>query len=68
MLEVLSGDPVRGSAVLSGRSVAVADVRLLAPVEPGKIVAVGRNYADHVAERHRETPTMPPWSNTTARG
>lgn len=59
VLEVLSGDPVRGSAAPSGRSVAVADVRLLAPVEPGKIVAVGKNYADHVAEMHMETPTTP---------
>src|SRR5881227_3627759 len=28
----------------------LADVRLLAPVEPSKIVCVGRNYAAHAAE------------------
>ena len=28
----------------------LADVRLLAPVLPSKVICVGRNYADHVAE------------------
>jgi 2-keto-4-pentenoate hydratase/2-oxohepta-3-ene-1,7-dioic acid hydratase in catechol pathway len=37
----------------------VADVRLLAPVEPGKIVCVGRNYAAHAAELGNEVPKEP---------
>lgn len=37
----------------------VADVRLLAPVEPGKIVCVGRNYAAHAAELGNEMPKEP---------
>ncbi len=37
----------------------VADVRLLAPVEPGKIVCVGRNYAAHAAEFGNEVPKEP---------
>ncbi len=34
-------------------------VRLLAPVEPGKIVCVGRNYAAHAAELGNEIPKEP---------
>lgn len=37
----------------------VADVRLLAPVEPSKIVCVGRNYAAHAAELGNEVPKEP---------
>jgi 2-keto-4-pentenoate hydratase/2-oxohepta-3-ene-1,7-dioic acid hydratase in catechol pathway len=35
------------------------EVRLLAPVFPTKIVAVGRNYADHVAEMGAKLPDEP---------
>jgi 2-keto-4-pentenoate hydratase/2-oxohepta-3-ene-1,7-dioic acid hydratase in catechol pathway len=41
--------PISGQAQASDR-VALADVALLPPVEPSKIVAVGRNYAEHAAE------------------
>jgi 2-keto-4-pentenoate hydratase/2-oxohepta-3-ene-1,7-dioic acid hydratase in catechol pathway len=41
------------------RSWPLADVRLLAPVEPGKIVCVGRNYAAHAAELGNEVPKEP---------
>ncbi len=33
--------------------------RLLAPVVPGKIVAIGLNYRDHAAERGNKVPTEP---------
>jgi 2-keto-4-pentenoate hydratase/2-oxohepta-3-ene-1,7-dioic acid hydratase in catechol pathway len=36
-----------------------SDARLLAPVEPGKVVCVGRNYAAHAAERGHEVPKEP---------
>src|SRR5580693_2954766 len=36
-----------------------ADVGLLAPVDPGKIVCVGRNYAAHAAELGNEVPREP---------
>ncbi len=36
--------------------VPLASVKLLAPVEPSKIVCVGRNYADHVKEFGNEVP------------
>jgi 2-keto-4-pentenoate hydratase/2-oxohepta-3-ene-1,7-dioic acid hydratase in catechol pathway len=35
------------------------DVRLLPPVSPGKIVCVGRNYAEHAAELGNEVPKEP---------
>ena len=34
-------------------------LRLLAPVIPSKIVAVGRNFADHAAEMGNEVPAEP---------
>jgi 2-keto-4-pentenoate hydratase/2-oxohepta-3-ene-1,7-dioic acid hydratase in catechol pathway len=38
----------------------VADVELLAPVpRPGKIIAIGRNYADHVTEDGAVPPPSP---------
>ena len=41
------------------RSYRVEDCRLLAPVEPSKIVCVGRNYAAHAAELGNEMPKEP---------
>ena len=37
----------------------LADVRLRAPVEPSKIVCIGRNYAAHAAELGNEVPKEP---------
>lgn len=34
-------------------------VRLLAPVQPSKIICVGRNYAEHAREMGNETPDIP---------
>lgn len=43
-----------------GRRVApVTEARLLAPVRPGKIIAVGLNYADHAAEGNYQVPEEP---------
>jgi 2-keto-4-pentenoate hydratase/2-oxohepta-3-ene-1,7-dioic acid hydratase in catechol pathway len=40
----------------------LSTVRLLAPVpRPGKIFAIGLNYADHIAESHMETPAQQVW-------
>ena len=39
-----------GDPEFSGRSWPLADVRLLAPILPSKVVGIGRNYADHAAE------------------
>lgn len=35
------------------------EAHLLAPVLPTKVVAIGRNYADHAAERDAEVPDEP---------
>ena len=37
----------------------ITQVKLLAPVIPTKIVAVGKNYADHAAEMSSEVPPSP---------
>jgi 2-keto-4-pentenoate hydratase/2-oxohepta-3-ene-1,7-dioic acid hydratase in catechol pathway len=37
----------------------LADVNLLAPSEPGKIVCVGRNYVEHARELGNEVPKVP---------
>ncbi len=42
-----------------GRVLPLADVRLVAPVLPSKIVAVGRNYAEHARELGNEVPAAP---------
>jgi 2-keto-4-pentenoate hydratase/2-oxohepta-3-ene-1,7-dioic acid hydratase in catechol pathway len=34
-------------------------VKLHSPVQPGKIIAVGRNYAEHAKERGVDVPEMP---------
>ena len=40
----------------------LAEVRLLSPIErPGKIMAIGLNYADHAAEAAMELPTEQLW-------
>ena len=71
---VVGGDASRGDGGLTvaeisavplldwkptGQSWAVADVRLLAPIFPSKVVCVGRNYADHAAELGNVVPKEP---------
>jgi 2-keto-4-pentenoate hydratase/2-oxohepta-3-ene-1,7-dioic acid hydratase in catechol pathway len=58
LLRALEGNLHDGPA--AGRRLAqLADVRLLAPCQPGKIIAVGRNYAAHAAEHDAEVPAEP---------
>lgn len=40
-------------------SIVSTDVKFLAPVNPSKIVCVGRNYAEHAAELGNEIPKEP---------
>jgi 2-keto-4-pentenoate hydratase/2-oxohepta-3-ene-1,7-dioic acid hydratase in catechol pathway len=42
-----------------GKPVPLADVRLLAPVEPTKVVCIGRNYRAHAKELGNEVPKVP---------
>ncbi|MGV9710419.1 fumarylacetoacetate hydrolase family protein [Gordonia sp. NPDC003424] len=39
-----------GTPTFTGRSWALADVRLLAPILASKVVCIGKNYAAHIAE------------------
>jgi 2-keto-4-pentenoate hydratase/2-oxohepta-3-ene-1,7-dioic acid hydratase in catechol pathway len=54
---VLDGDTIRPAG--DGAPVALADVRLLAPVVPGKVIAVGQNYMDHIREQGAKPPGIP---------
>ncbi|GAA0721568.1 fumarylacetoacetate hydrolase family protein [Dactylosporangium roseum] len=71
---VVEGEPAAGPAGLTvaeidghpfgelrftGQRWAVADVRLLSPILPSKVVCVGRNYADHAAELGNDVPKEP---------
>ncbi len=60
-LAVLTGDPLYMPVTPTGESVELGDgVRLLAPVIPrSKVVAVGRNYADHAKEMGNDVPSSP---------
>jgi 2-keto-4-pentenoate hydratase/2-oxohepta-3-ene-1,7-dioic acid hydratase in catechol pathway len=60
-LAVLGGDPLYMPAMPTGERIELGDgVRLLSPVIPrSKVVAVGRNYMDHVREMGSEAPTSP---------
>jgi 2-keto-4-pentenoate hydratase/2-oxohepta-3-ene-1,7-dioic acid hydratase in catechol pathway len=42
-----------------GRELRVTDVRLLAPVVPGKVLAIGQNYLDHIREQGIDPPETP---------
>lgn len=51
-----------GNATRSGQTRPLSSVRLRAPVpRPGKIFAIGLNYADHIAESKADTPTNQVW-------
>jgi len=52
-------DIVDGRYEATGRRIALAKAALEAPVVPGKIVAVGRNYADHAKELGNAPPSEP---------
>lgn len=55
--------PLRGTffedPVPTGEEVPFAEVRLLAPVLPSKVVAIGKNYVEHAAEMGGEVPEEP---------
>ncbi|MEU4441917.1 fumarylacetoacetate hydrolase family protein [Actinosynnema sp. NPDC050801] len=54
----IADDPF-ANPTFTGRRWPLADVRLLAPFLPPKIVAIGRNYAEHAAELGNEVPDSP---------
>ncbi len=55
---ILNGDEIRelrgdlfAKSSPTGRTVKLSDVRLLAPCQPGKVIAVGLNYQSHLGTR-----------------
>jgi 2-keto-4-pentenoate hydratase/2-oxohepta-3-ene-1,7-dioic acid hydratase in catechol pathway len=67
MIELISGWPVlRAEAERrlreAARSFPLSEVRLKAPIaRPGKILAIGLNYADHIAETKAQKPEFQTW-------
>lgn len=57
-IQVLQGTFFQ-NPVPSGERVSLDDVRLLSPVLPSKVVAVGRNYSEHAEEMGQEVPDEP---------
>ena len=55
---LLDGHPF-GGARRTEQAAPLANVRLLAPVIPTKILCVGRNYADHAKEMGGDVPAEP---------
>ena len=58
VLDIIKGIPF-ADFELSGTKVPVSKVRLLPPVLPNKVVAFGRNYAEHARELGNEVPDAP---------
>ena len=54
----LAGSPFDGPRA-GGRVAGIEDVRVLAPVEPSKIICVGLNYVSHIEESGAATPEFP---------
>ena len=54
----IEGDPF-GAYRRMEATTPLADVKLLAPSEPSKIVCVGRNYVEHAKELGNEVPKIP---------
>lgn len=57
-LKVIDVHPF-GDISLTGQEISGSQARLLAPVLPSKIIAVGRNYAAHASEMGGEVPAEP---------
>ena len=58
LVRPLSAAPWAGG-LPEGKPLPLADVQLLAPVQPSKVVCVGRNYRAHAKELGNEVPTTP---------
>jgi 2-keto-4-pentenoate hydratase/2-oxohepta-3-ene-1,7-dioic acid hydratase in catechol pathway len=63
---ILEGESVREirgdiftGAEATGNALSLSSIKLLAPCEPSKVVAVGRNYKSHIADRNIEPSKEP---------
>jgi 2-keto-4-pentenoate hydratase/2-oxohepta-3-ene-1,7-dioic acid hydratase in catechol pathway len=62
MVAQLAGHPFGGrpeDVKLTGLRFPLAEVRLLAPILPSKVICIGQNYADHVREMGGDPPPEP---------
>jgi 2-keto-4-pentenoate hydratase/2-oxohepta-3-ene-1,7-dioic acid hydratase in catechol pathway len=57
-LRALTAAPWAGG-LAEGKPVPLEEVTLLAPVEPSKVVCIGRNYVAHAKELGNEVPKVP---------
>ena len=57
-IQELHGDIFAG-AEPTGKTLRFSDVKLLAPCQPSKVIAVGRNYTSHIADRNIAPPKEP---------
>ncbi len=58
VIQEISGTPF-GNIDFQDKRYLIDEVKLLAPVVPSKVVAVGLNYADHAKELNMATPDNP---------
>jgi 2-keto-4-pentenoate hydratase/2-oxohepta-3-ene-1,7-dioic acid hydratase in catechol pathway len=56
---MLDADAMGSRSRVRADKIPLADVSVLAPVAPSKIVCVGRNYKEHAAELGNKMPTAP---------
>ncbi|MGH3095019.1 MAG: fumarylacetoacetate hydrolase family protein [Streptosporangiales bacterium] len=59
VLAEVNGHPFSPQLELTGSRQPLAEARLVAPVLPSKIVAIGKNYAEHAAEMGSAVPEEP---------
>lgn len=57
-VSAISGHPF-GPIQFTGERYSLSQVRLVAPMLPSKVVAIGKNYADHAHEMGGEVPDEP---------
>ncbi|MBO3746326.1 fumarylacetoacetate hydrolase family protein [Streptosporangiaceae bacterium NEAU-GS5] len=58
VISKVAGHPF-GGVEFTGERYPVSEIRLVAPMLPTKVVAIGRNYADHAAEMGNDVPDEP---------
>jgi 2-keto-4-pentenoate hydratase/2-oxohepta-3-ene-1,7-dioic acid hydratase in catechol pathway len=59
VVATVAGHPFGGPIEFTGERRPLADIRLVSPILPTKVIAVGRNYAEHARELGNEVPSEP---------
>ena len=57
-ISAITGHPF-GQVQFTGERVPLSQVKLVAPMLPSKVIAIGRNYAEHAREMGNEVPDEP---------